>query len=203
MRILSWIPVLLLTSVPISGAELSLLAGYRTGGPSIDLVISECLIEYCTDGIDGRDGAAYGLILDLPVHERLMFEVLIGYQSIEMVEKYVVSPGIPPPAPRRRRFDLTTLHFGLQRRWQRSKASPFAAAGIGVTRLEADRRLFRGGEQIEADRLSASLAGGLQIDLTEWLGLRLEGRGYWTDARSSLREDLLQVELSTGLTFRM
>lgn len=207
MRKLLWIAALLLPSASASafGAELSLLAGYRGGGPSVEVPHYYCLstIAPCPQpSVDARDGEAFGLIVDFPIRgEELMFEVLLNHQSGEFEDESFAFIDIFPP-PRRARFDLTYLHAGLLRQWQKSRVSPFAAVGVGIAQLESDRPFFFF-ETLDEDRLSASLAGGLKIRLTDWLGLRVEGRGYWTDMPESAGEDLFQVELSSGVSFKL
>ena len=98
------------------------------------------------------------------------------------------------------RFDLTYLHFGLLRQWQQPRVSPFAAAGIGIAQVEAEAIFL---DSVDENRLSASLAGGVRIDLKKWLGFRLEGRGYWADLPVSLGDDLFQFEVSSGLIFNL
>ncbi len=202
MRKLLWISISLLTSASASGAELSLLGGYRAGGPSVEVPIYFCIASPCLQpSIDASDGEAFGLIVDLPFRDQLMFEILLNHQSGEFdVEGFFSAQVFPPP--RKPRFDLTYLHVGLLRQWQNAKASPFAAVGIGIAQLEADQP-FSFFDTIDEDRLSASLGGGVKVHLNDWLGLRIEGRGYWADMPETAGEDLFQLELSSGLTFKL
>ncbi len=203
MRVLSWLPVLLLSTVPVSAAEISLLGGYRTGGPSIEVPLFYCITSPCPQPtVDARDGEAFGLILDIPFRDRLMLEVLLNHQSGEFEDVDFASIDDFAPIRRNPRFDLTYLHVGLLRQWDKAKVSPFAAVGIGIAQLEADRPFFFS-DTIEEDRLSASLGGGVKVRLTDWLGIRIEGRGYWADMPNTAGEDLFQLDLSTGLSFKL
>ncbi len=199
MRSFLSISVLFLASVSASGAELSLLGGYRTGGPSVEVLTHVCIASPCPQPtVDARDGESFGLILDLPLRERLMFEVLLSDQSGEFEDPDFAVPEVSG-RPLKPRFDLTYLHLGLLRQWRTGKASPFAAVGLGIAQLEADQPYFT----LSEDRLSASLAGGVKLHLNDWLGIRVEGRGYWADMPRSTGEDLFQIELSSGLTFNL
>ena len=206
MRKLLWIAALLLPSAPAFGAELTLLAGYRSGGPSAELPLYACIAipAPCPQpSVDARDGEAFGLIVDFPIRgKELMFEVLLNHQSGKFEDEGLAFIEVFPP-PRRAGFDLTYLHAGLLRQWPKPRVSPFAAVGVGIAQLEVDRPLFFFFETIDEDRLSASLAGGLKIRLNDWFALRVEGRGYWADMPESAGEDLFQLELSSGVSFKL
>ncbi len=193
---------LLLLSCPAFGVELSLLGGYRTGGPTIESgFVIECIL--CSQPtVDARDGEAFSLIIDIPFRDQLMFEVLLSHQSGEFEGENFGYIDIYPAPRLNNSFDLTYLHVGFLRYWRTAKVSPFAAVGIGIAQLESDRP-FRFFPPIDEDRLSASLGGGLKIRLNSWLGVRLEGRGYWADMPESAGDDLFQMELSSGLTFKL
>ena len=196
-----------------SAAEISLLAGYRFGGVAQEgPPIVFCIAGPCVDPprIDGRDGEAFSLVVDFPLpKEGWQFEILLSRQSGDLSSEGL---GFILSSPQERlsvfpfdfndSFDLTTLHFGVLRQWERGKVSPFAAVGLGVAELEAETPFFFF-DQIDETRPSVSLAGGLKIPLNRWLGVRLEGRGSWTDLPEAFEEDLVQFELSSGLTFKL
>jgi len=205
---------LFLVGAPVaSAAEISLLAGYRFGGPAIEgAPFVLCVVAPCVDPprIEGRDGEAFGLVVDLPLpKEGWQFEIVLNHQSGEFeVEGLafilsLVDPDISVfPFELSDSFDLTTLHFGVLRQWDRAKISPFAAVGVGVAELDAEAP-FLFFPEIDDTRLSVSLAGGLKIPLNRWLGVRVEGRGTWTDLPAFFAEDLLLFEVNTGLTFKL
>lgn len=206
MRKLLWIAVLLTCSTSAFGAEISLLAGYRVGGPSVELPLYGCISIFAPcpqPSVDARDGEAFGLIVDFPIRgEELMFELLLNHQSGDFEEESFafieIFPTLPPP-----RFDLTYLHAGLLRQWPKARVTPFAAVGVGIAQFESDIPFFFSFDTIDEDRLSASLAGGIKIRLNDWFGLRVEGRGYWADLPESAGEDLFQLELSSGVSFKL
>ncbi len=202
-KLLSISVFLLLSSTAAPAAELSLLAGYRTGGPSVELGAINCITTPCPQpSIKARDGEVFSLVVDLPFRDQLMFEILLSHQPGVLIERHLAFPAVYPPVSRPSRFDLTYLHLGLLREWRNTKVSPFAAVGIGVARLETNRPLFFF-DPIDEDRLSASLAGGIKIEINKWLGVRVEGRGYWADMPVAAGDDLFQLELSSGLTFKL
>ena len=193
----------LIPASTLAAAELTLFAGYRFGGPTVETPPIFCFSFPCPQGseLDSQDGEAFGLVLDVPFRPKLMFEILISHQSGDFEDDEFTLLEIYPQIENAR-FDLTFLHLGLLRQWDLKTVSPFAAVGFGVAQLEADRPLFFF-DSLDEDRLSASLAGGLKIHLNSWLGVRVEARTYWADMPDSLGEDLLQVELSSGISFKL
>lgn len=192
---------LLFPTSAFAEAELTLFAGYRFGGPTLEPFPYDCFAPCLpAPGVESEDSESFGLVLDLPFRPNLMFEVLISHQSSEFDDDVFAYIDIYPPIAKRD-FDLTYFHLGLLRQWGGKTVSPFAAVGFGVAQLDADRPLFFAA--IDEDRLSASLAGGVKIHLGKWLGVRLEARGYWADMPAPVSEDDVQLEVSSGLTFKI
>ena len=193
---------LLLPSSAFAQVELTAQVGYRFGGPSLEGPPIFCVLSPCPqpDDTEARDGEAYGLVLDLPIKPQLAFEVLVSHQSGEYEDTSFAFIDLFPFA-RRKDFDLTYLQIGLQRRWERKVASPFAAVGVGIVQVGSDRLLSFA--TIDENRLSASLAGGVRFPINKWLGVRAEARGYWADMPEEFSKDLFQLEVSSGLTFRL
>ncbi len=200
----SWVLTLALffLSTPIFGVDLSLLGGYRTGGPTNQPTFAFDCLACPQPKADARDGEAFSLIVDIPFRDQLMVEVLLSHQSGEFEGEEFAAIEIYPPVRLNKSFDLTYLHVGFLRQWRTAKVSPFAAVGLGIAQFEANP-ILSFFEPIDENRLSASLGGGLKIRLNSWLGVRLEGRGYWADMPESAGDDLFQMELSSGLTFKL
>lgn len=203
--------VTLLPSVALADREITPLVGLRQG-PSVEF--SSGIGCIALDGIrcpifarsDG-DSTALGFLVDLPIRDRLDFELLVNRQSTELV--FHDGAGVVPLEPGRAGDDLevTHVHVGARRSWDIGRLEPFGAIGAGFTMLESGR--LPGGT-VDLTRGSASLAGGARVRLSERLGLRLEARAYRVDLPDELApfmtrmsaEKLDQTEITTGLAVR-
>lgn len=216
-RILITLAVAALVWAPaaaLAEAELTAVLGYRGGdssflveadAPFIVCVTSPCIVA------DARtpESGVLGLVLDVPIRQGWMFEALLNRQDADLRLASHPSNG----TLRAESFELTTFQVGLQRRWEpvAGGLEPFVAGGIGVARVESSgatltRPIVPGdvGRRLGAEEgFSASLGGGARLALGERFGLRLEGRGYRADLPRELGGELVQVELSVGLSARL
>ena len=72
--------------------------------------------------------------------------------------------------------DITYAHVGLLAQFGRREVTPYFVGSLGVTRIDANI------DGVGADdRFSASLGGGVKVFILPFLGLRFEGRAFWTD----------------------
>ncbi len=210
MRKLACLLTLAVLAPTAAGAvELAPFAGYRDGGVRFATGIF-CLDSPCPSFAAAENGPIFGLIADLPLRERLDVELLLSRQSTELVlTDAPFEPSRPfGPLPN---VDMRVTHLqaGLLRHWSVGTFEPFAAFGLGVTRLESDR-LPAVNAGIDSDRFSASLGAGVRRSISERIGVRLEVRGFRVDMPEGSDLDLLRntggdldlVEATTGLTFR-
>ncbi len=201
----------LVAAPALAGVEVTLVGGYRTGdasflvaadSPGVFCFAFPCFVEPAT----AEDAESYGLVVDVPVAERLMFELLVNRQDSEL--KLPQGRGFPlffaghGPAVD---LEVSTAQIGLRRDWLRSTRVPFAAFGVGATRLETVALPFeilpppQTLSPVDEEALSASLAGGVRLAADQRVGARVEARAYWTDLPALLGGSTWQVELSTGL----
>ena len=153
------------------------------------------------------EGLAYGVTFDIPLSSNLQLELLLNHQSTELS----ADSGLFTPSADAFDLDITYAHVGLLAQFGRREVTPYFVASAGMTRLDADLP----GVEAE-DRFSASIGGGVKVFILPFLGLRFEGRGFWTDVdqyETSCDHDfgyrdcydyndfLSQGELTAGLIF--
>lgn len=200
----------LLPEVALAEREITPLVGIRQGTVEFSTGIGCVALEgvRCPFFAKSDDSSTIGVLVDLPVRDRLDIELLVNRQASELTFRDNVGE-LPLSADRARAdLDVTHLQAGLRWSWELGRFRPFGAFGAGFTRLESDP-LFNG--SIGITRASASLAAGARVRLGERVGLRLEARGYRVDLPSELGphmpllrqgDDLEQTELTTGLAVR-
>lgn len=118
--------------------------------------------------------ASLGLAVDFGVRPDGRVEIFLDRQELDFE---------PKAGQGGSGFDLTIdyLHAGGIYEPQSKGARGFVAAGVGLTRFEAD-----GASVNDSLGLSGSLAGGAMVPMGERMILRLELRGYATLSEMSL-----------------
>lgn len=180
-----------------AGFEITPFVGYRFEG---NVTIGDEFESIFEEGVDIDEGESFGVILDIPLTSGLQLEFLGSRQSTVAIR----NGGIFNPTFEIGDIDVTYAHVGVAYNWRFGQVTPFIAAGVGATILDPDAP---GSD--DDTRASASLGGGVKIHLAEHFGLRLEGRGYWTDTEDGDRDDrccrdeggLFQGEALAGLVF--
>jgi opacity protein-like surface antigen len=181
--------------------EITPFAGYRTGG-SFD--------EKDGDGrIDLNDSNAQGVMFNIKASPNTQYELLYARQSTDAdTEGFLANdPTID--------LDVEYFHFGGTYLFDGDTTRPFLALTIGLSRFDPGI-----GDSNSENFFSASLGGGLQLNATRRLGVRLEARviATFVDEDSSIFCDidlgsatcLIQVDTRTltqwearaGLVFR-
>jgi len=200
-KILSFLALLLvpaLVAAQSSHIEITPFAGYRLAGdfnaPSND--------SFAHLGAKVDESAIYGVILGIPLNEHWRFEITANRQSTN----FTVDEGFLTPTTNLGDVDLTMVHAGFSLEWGDGQVKPFLLASGGITRIEP-----KFDELSAEDRVSGSLGGGVKVLFSRNVGLRLEGRGYWTDlntrfhnrySRYDSNDGLYQAEASAGLILR-
>lgn len=175
-------------------------AGYRTSG-QLTATNRDFLEE---NDVEVDKSSVFGVIVDVPFGQSgFGLELLANRQK----SAFTLDPGLFDPSERLGDVEISYLQGGIYYEWGGGQVVPFISATGGVTRIDPKF------DDLEAeDRASASLGGGVKIFFNRNLGLRLEGRGYWTDLDARFRDDdrrhdrevnqaLYQGEASAGLIF--
>lgn len=198
--------------------ELTPMVSYRTNDFRLrqDLVCI-AIYEECTLRADGRDDAAFGLVLGIDLAPGWQLELLAGRQEseTETSTRLIAPPGSTIPdvlLTEDLDFEATHLQVGVSRSWGREPVQPFVGAAVGGSRVEIApaQRLqpfeLRGRgfpfEELSEDALSASAAGGVKLYLSPRVGVRLEARGYWVDLPDDAGGDFTQAEAAAGIILR-
>lgn len=176
--------------------ELTPVVGYRLDG-DFDARSSDAFDPDLN--VDVESSATFGLLLDIPLAPNWQLEILANRQRSE----FVVDRGLLTAATTLGDVDLTILQAGILFQWGEGQVNPFVTAAAGLTRIDP-----KFNELSSDDRFSTSFGGGVKIFFGENIGLRLEGRGYWTDLdtgfdgrydRYDSGDGLFQGEGSAGL----
>ena len=183
--------------------ELTLTGGYRDGEVAYaqSIVCTASVNSPCPTDVAADAGPTFGLILDHELGGGWGFEALLSWQESDF--GIADNPFTLPVEP----FlfgdtTLTTTHLQLGAIYRRAGArfSPFAAATVGLAHLTTSDPSFFLIARPDGEHPAASLGLGVKVALAEHVGLRLEGRGWWTDLPGSVGGDLYQVDATAGVT---
>ncbi|HSM51995.1 MAG TPA: hypothetical protein VLA75_11400 [Thermoanaerobaculia bacterium] len=124
--------------------------------------------------LEAEDSVAYGITFDIPLSRFMQLELLAHRQSTDLG----FDEGLFGPDYSFAKIDVSYYHVGLLFQGHSGRVSPFfvISGGLGVLDPKVP------GASSES-RASLSLGGGVKVffDAAERVGLRLEGRGFWTD----------------------
>jgi opacity protein-like surface antigen len=165
--ILALAPLAAQAQGPLYRVELTPTASYRFGGTlqggDNALFNSDLKVE---------DSSAYGVTLDIPLSSRIQLELLANRQSSQLRFDQGLFGGTTGVAD----IDVSYYHVGMLWQWGDYRVSPFFTASLGVANLNPDVA----GASSE-NRFSASLGGGVKVFFSDNVGLRFEGRGFFSD----------------------
>jgi len=176
--------------------ELTPFVGYRLEG-EFDAVDAFGSVEVEVD-----ESAVFGLIFDIPLDRNWQIELLANRQETAFVD----DEGLFDPSAELGDVTLTYFHAGILFQWGEGQVVPFFTGSLGLAHIQPEFN------DLDADdRFSTSFGGGVKLFLADNVGLRLEGRWYWTDLGDDFDDDdfhhhhdeagdgLFQVEGSVGL----
>ena len=153
------------------------------------------------EGLDLQleDGAALGVMFDIPLSNNLQLELLLNHQESDLFAE----SGVLTPDLKLSKVKVTYAHVGLLAQFGRREVTPYVVFSAGLTRLDPDL------PAVGADnRFSASLGAGIKMFVLPFLGLRLEGRAFWTDLGNSGKgsgydrtSTMSQGEITAGVIF--
>lgn len=184
---------------PRRGAfELTPFIGYRWGGT----IFADQTFIFGED-VDVAPSANLGVNFALPLGDTGMkLELMANRQSSELE----TGSGLFEPDAEVADIDVTYLHAGLQIPFAQSRnARPYFIVSGGLANL--DPQVL--GVSAE-NRFSASAGVGVKVPMSNFLSIRLEGRGYYTALEEDdtcticdyfYNEDFYQGEVNLGLTF--
>ena len=157
--------------------------------------------------VDLASSASIGANFGIPINDSGMkVELMVNHQSTNFTtESGIVRAGIEP---RRRRRDV------LPRRTSRSigdsrNVTPFFVVSAGLANVDP-----KFSNVSSENRFSASAGVGVKVPVNRNLGIRVEGRGYFTSLSNSTDsgcsrcgfsnsdENLYQGEVNIGVTFK-
>lgn len=148
--------------------ELTPFAGYRWGGT---IFADQAFIF--EDDVDVAANPNFGLSLAFPLGDSgLKLELMANRQSSELESE----SGLFEPNNEIADIDVTYLHAGLQFPFARSRnVTPYAIVSAGLTNLDPQIS----GVSAE-NKFSASAGVGVKLPMSEFLSIKIEGRGYYT-----------------------
>jgi opacity protein-like surface antigen len=150
-------------------------------------------------GLRIDEGGALGLMFDIPLSNNLQLELLLNAQASDLFSQNQLITG---PDVKLANIDITYAHVGLLAQFGRREVTPYVVVSAGMTRLDPDLP----GVGVD-DRFSASLGAGVKLFILPFLGLRLEGRAFWTDIdgfgdeNTTYRSYLSQGQVTAGVIF--
>jgi opacity protein-like surface antigen len=152
--------------------------------------------------VEVDDGVAWGLTFDVPLSSNLQLEFLVNQQDSDLF----FDGGVFGPDLELSEIEITYAHVGLLVQFGRPAVSPYFVGSMGMTNLDADGR----GAGSDT-KFSASMGGGVKAFFTDHIGLRFEGRYFWTqlddfdvdcdDVCYDARDYLSQFQTTVGLVF--
>lgn len=139
--------------------ELTPFAGYRFGG-SFDEKDGDAEVEL-------NESDAEGIMFNIKANPNGQYELLYSHQSTDARTEgfFVNDPTID--------MDVETFHFGGTYLFDGGNTRPFIALTIGVTQFDPGIT-----DSNSESFFSVSFGGGVQLNATKRLGVRLEARAF-------------------------
>jgi opacity protein-like surface antigen len=193
-----------LISLPIpsgalaEGFQITPFLGYRVGGHFEDAGTG---VE-----LDLDEAETYGIILDKDIGPGKQYEFFYSFQPSRLTAGGIVTPGVLTDV------DVEYFHIGGRNYWDQGAIRTFAVGSIGATHFDPHASNLS-----SETRFSIGLGGGVEVDASERIAIRLEGRGFATfldsegaifcDSSSGcvvlVASDLLwQFEVGVGVTLK-
>lgn len=146
--------------------ELTPTVSYNFGG-----TLSAEESDFFDFDLEAGDSEAYGVTFGIPLSPWAQIELLASRQQTDLAYDNGLFGGSRGVSD----FDVTYYHVGGLFQWGNGQVHPFLVASLGVANLNPDVP----GARAE-NKFSGSIGGGVKIFFTDNIGLRLEGRGFWT-----------------------
>ena len=154
--------------------EITPTVGFRWGGE----IRAEETTTLDRDA-DLVEGHSLGLVVDIPVTEHLQIELLADHQRTGLDSGTLFGP-----SDRQFDLDIDYYHVGALYQWTTARVKPFVVGSMGIANLDP-----RDGINSSTRRFSGSLGGGVKVPITANIGVRFEGRAFWTDTGDTRFDD--------------
>ncbi|HEX7181410.1 MAG TPA: outer membrane beta-barrel protein [Thermoanaerobaculia bacterium] len=149
--------------------------------------------------VEVDESATFGIIFDIPLTPNWRLELMANRQDTG----FSVDEGLFSPAEDLGDVSIDFFQAGFLYQWGLGQVNPFIVGTLGLARVTPDF------PELDAENyFSGTLGGGVKVFFSENVGLRFEGRGYWTNLDTDFDErydrydsegDLVQGEASAGL----
>jgi hypothetical protein len=161
------------TAQPPQRFELTPQLGYRFAG-ELDSR------EFVAADVEVDESAVVGVTFDIPIAPGFQLELLARHQDTA----FVTDSGVLEPSEELGDLTVTHAHAGLLFQWGPGQVNGFVVVSGGVASLDPE------GAGLDSEtRLSGSFGGGLKIFFNRNVGMRFEGRAFWTDFESEFDDD--------------
>ena len=127
--------------------------------------------EFFEFDLEADDSEAFGVTFGIPLSPWAQIEILASRQSTVLEYGEGLFGGTIGVAD----FDVSYYHVGGLFQWGNGQIHPFFVASLGVANLNPDVA----GASAE-NKFSGSIGGGVKIFFSDNVGVRFEGRGFWT-----------------------
>ncbi len=154
--------------------EITPTVGFRWGGE----IRAEETTTLDRDA-DLDEGYSLGLVVDIPVSDRLQIELLADHQRTGLDSGTLFGP-----SDRQFDLDIDYYHVGALYQWKTARVTPFVVGSMGLADLQP-----RDGLNSSTRRFSGSLGGGVKIPFSPNIAIRFEGRAFWTDTGDTRFDD--------------
>lgn len=194
---------LLFLAVPVAAFaqpgpfEITPFVGYRFAG-EIENAGDIGFPDFDQD-VEVDESAVFGILFDIPLTPNWRLELLANRQDTS----FSVDEGLFSPAQDLGDVSIDFFQAGFLYQWGLGQVNPFIVGTLGLARVSPDF------PELDAENYFAgTIGGGVKVFFSENVGLRFEGRGYWTNLDTDFDDrydrydsegDLVQGEASAGL----
>ena len=183
---------------PAEGFQITPFVGQRGGGEFED--------EGTGVTLSLSDESTWGIIIDKDAGTGKQAEFYYSHQPTSFNAKGTVTTGALFD------LDIDYYHLGGRQLWDMGKTTTFVVASVGATHFDPQPSSLE-----PMTKFSIGLGGGVELNATERIGFRLEGRGFATFLKSDdavfckdsggcvvlVNTDVLyQYEVSAGVILR-
>ncbi|MBI2212279.1 MAG: porin family protein [Acidobacteria bacterium] len=178
--------------------EVTPFFGYRSGGE----FQADAINPFGDVEIDDSD--AYGVMVNIPLTPWSQIELMADFQN----SNFKGGDDIFVPDQNLGDVDVAYYHVGFVFQGDHPRVQPFGVFSLGATNISPDL------EGLDSEtKFSTSFGGGVKVFFSKNVGLRLEGRGFYTvlDTENDdfcdnycyeYTDDMWQGEVRAGLIMR-